>query len=341
MRMTIIYLVTTVLCSCSPALPVPKLITPSTPTTVYAETLTFASPPINTVYASKTETIPYIKVSSLTTGEYIATGVSLPIEDTFIAIRSLDGEFKGYLAKVNSANARLSPNLDYIRDNLGIINLNTGERFGSDELTDCGIGSWSPDSKFLVVDCLVMNTSTNELIDSLYIFSLRDHSMTQITYNPSPKNNTDPSWSPDGKWIAYEGSISASGVSPYSGLHILDTKCFSSPSTCWRDEPGIDGVGTVWSPDSQFLAGGYGKYDEVNNELVYEVRISQIENGVVTFWKKYPMTSRINRLSWEPNGKRIAVFTDDGGYFLSVETSQFSPMNLPQGSTPFNWFIVP
>ncbi len=334
MKRIITFLLAIVLCGCSKVSVVQKTPQSFTPTEITFATTTNTPtlPPTATPSLTAT-TIPFIKISSLPPGEYLSYLRSFSGEDTYyVGVLSPDGESKGYLAKVEISSAQLSPNLEYVTDYQGVINLNSGERLHFDELNDCDTGdwSWSPDSQSLVVSCSATDPPTYVPHDSLFIFSIRDHSMLRITNNPDSSILSSPSWSPDGRWIAYTGITGRSGTSYYNGFHILDTRCFSSPVTCWRDEPAMNVNGPyVWSPDSRFLAAGSGIY--------------HVFNGVVTLWRKYPIdpTSIIEWLSWSPNSNQIAMMTNLGNFLLSVDTNKTSSLIVPAPAPPLNWFYIP
>ena len=310
----------------------------STPTETVISTVspTITPAPSTTPYLTPTTTpVPFINISLLPPGEYFTEQVSLTGKDIYLAIFSAKGKFKGFLAKVDDADAQLSPNLKYLVDTYYVTDLSTGEKTAFNSLKGCTSAHWAPDNKHLVTSCPTSDTTSTGNVDSLYVFSLDDQSMTQITYSPYPKNSNGARWSPDGKWIAYEGVEARSGDSAYNGVHILDTKCFNKPSTCWHDDIGISLRGPlVWSPDGRYLAGIYSN----------EFRIFQIQNGTAVLIKSFSEGSEAYWLWWLPDGNQLAILTNDGYFLRSVATGELSPLTIPPTGTFSQlgeWFMVP
>ena len=299
--------------------------------------------------------VPLIKVSDLPSGEYLVgfddSTFSMDEYRIYLGVYSPKGQFMGYMAEVNNLPARLSPNLKLLLDIPQILDLSTGERETFGALNNCGQASWSPDSKYLVMSCPVVDATgpniTEDLydlsnyphiIDSLFVFSLEDHTLLRIADNSDPIALGVSSWSPDGKWIAYLEDVQIVGkASDHDGLRILDTRCFSSPSTCWQDAVAefIRGP-LVWSPDSHYLAGIYNRYE--NGSDVDEVRVFKVENGVATLFRKYPLGSMITWIAWSPSGDKIAVADYDGNFLLSVDSGELEPLDM---RAFYYWISVP
>jgi len=325
------------LCGCSASLPLQK--SPSSPTSSATATLSPTNTPFptSTLYLTPTPTpVPFINISLLPPGEYFTEDVSITGEDMYLAVISINGDFKGYLAKIIDQYAQLSPDLRYLVDTYYITDLSSGEKTAFANLKGCSSAYWAPDSKHLITSCPTLDTTGTENVDSLYVFSLADHSMTQITYSPYPKNSSGARWSPDGKWIAYEGVEARSGESAYNGLHIINTKCFNKPFTCWQGEAGIDLRRSItWSPDGHYLAGIYNSY---------EIKVFQIEEGSIILSRSYPMDLQIDWIRWSPHGDQIVISKSDGYFLLDVKAGKlmpFKPPSVGKISQLVDWFLVP
>ena len=145
-----------------------------------------------------------------------------------------------------------------------------------------------------------------------------------------------PSWSPDGKWIAYNYDVQASGSYRAEGLHIMDTQCFMSPSTCVKkDEVGIDiSSPYTWSPDSLYIAGLYN--DDRTGQIV--INVYQWENRKAKFYRTYQLGLTGDKISWSPSGKCIAARTMQGVFLVSLDTGNLTPLGL---QTFDYWLKVP
>src|SRR5450631_3473931 len=112
----------------------------------------------------------------------------------------------------------------------------------------------------------------------------------------------DPSWSPDGKWIAY-----FSDESGEYALHLVDQSGFGAVKKINLGQPPSFFYGAAWSPDSRWLT--YSKFLEshLRSIFVYSVetgKVSQVTAGVGD--ARYPIFNK--------DGKEIflAASTDVG-----------------------------
>jgi hypothetical protein len=219
-----------------------------------------------------------------------------------------------------------SPNLKYVEDLPNIVDLPSGATLSYSGFDYCGEASWSADSKHILAVCGNSNTSGD-----IFLFSIEDLSVTQVTECDGKHHLcSDPSWSPDGSWVAYYYSVQASGRHAQNGLHIMNTQCFSTPSSCVNDNDiGLDaGFPYTWSPDGHFLAGRWGT----------TIRMFEINNGIAALSKSYQLDTSIVKTSWSPSGKWIAVDTEDGVFLVSTETGEKRPLGI---KTFYYWISVP
>ncbi len=228
------------------------------------------------------------------------------------------------------AIGEFSPNLEYIEwlDVLSVVDLTSGEIIHVNGVDACGLlPSWSPDSKRIISIC-----SENNGISDLYLISLDTRLATRLLKcNDGEHFCSDPSWSPDGKWIAYYYSILASGQWDETGLYILNTQCFDTTSACAIQGMGEDATPPyTWSPDSQYLAGRC-EDDSINIYL--------IEDGNLVLSRNYQIGMYFSIIAWSPSGKWIAVNSADGVLLVSVESGEIMPLtNLGEF---YSWISVP
>jgi len=155
----------------------------------------------------------------------------------------------------------------------------------------CSDMTWSPDGNDVAINCE----------DRVYVVSVDDmklHLLTTWTH-PSVHSYWNPTWSPDGKWIATSfRQLSSLNTTEYDGIYLLDTSCITQPSSCEEKMVGpffpySHHVWFAWSPSSDYIT-AYVDYSlkQVNIET----------NDVITLIDE---TSDIYGLIWSPDGEWI------------------------------------
>jgi hypothetical protein len=263
--------------------------------------------------------------ASLTSGEYL-----VDFSDTGISgldqpeVYSVEGEQVLLLPSIHGGT--FSPDLRYLDqlDTSSVIDLITGQVISIVGVQNCGSPTWSSDSQRMIADCIGLDGDFN-----LYLITLADRSAKRIT-NCDGRLCSDPSWSPDGKWVAYYFSMRASGWWDENGLHIMNTQCFESPTDCLADEEGRKvSPPYTWSPDSQYLA---ARGEDT-------ISVFKVENGNLELFRSYSADIDFTYLAWSPSGKWIAVSSGNKVSLVSVSTGEVIPVaNMIQF---YFWISVP
>jgi dipeptidyl aminopeptidase/acylaminoacyl peptidase len=152
---------------------------------------------------------------------------------------------------------------------------------------------WSPDSKRLalvmsdvapdadttnkkpkpiVVDRLHFKSDAGGYLDSththIYLFDLETRQTTNLI--PGLYDESEPTWSPDGKWIAFESKRVAGDLdrSNNSDVYVIEARAGATPKQLTNFD-GPDGGPLAWSPDGSLLAylrGSDAKFSAYNED---------------------------------------------------------------------------
>ena len=150
--------------------------------------------------------------------------------------------------------------------------------------------TWSPDSRRLVY------VSDRAGTPHLFIYDFNTNTESQLTNDSS--DDAAPSFSPDGKWLAF-----FRGAKEVRVLNLADKQDRVIATGVFERPPIIADRPLVWSPDSKWLA-----YLPVADNQFKNVNLVQVENGGS---KPASFLANVfsNTVSWSPDGTYILFDT--------------------------------
>ncbi len=155
---------------------------------------------------------------------------------------------------------------------------------------DCLNASWLSGEQYIALSCI--NDATGEI----YILNTRSDSLIQITDCLEKEESCiDPSWSLDGRWLAYYRYDQGSGVHP-RGVHVFDTACIES-NNCMNKEIGPieSDSNAVWSVKSELILSNHGQILFLKNDNREFIQTKKIDSG----------TDYLNYLEYSPDGEYL------------------------------------
>jgi TolB protein len=124
--------------------------------------------------------------------------------------------------------------------------------------------------------------------------------------------DTGPAWSPDGRWVAFQG-----GTAEQEDLFVV--RADGTGLKPLTDTPDWEG-GPVWAPDGQRIA--YGR-SRVQDEPPWSLRVMSVDgtrdSAVLTSDQGVTWAEMQD---WSPDGRSLLIFTDDGG---GIELGRMDP----------------
>jgi serine/threonine-protein kinase len=162
-------------------------------------------------------------------------------------------------------------------------------------------GSWDPNGKFLAFqeqtgggfDLMILPMEGNE--------SLGWKSGKPVPFLNTPATETDPMFSPDGRWIAYS--------SPESGTLDVYVRPFPGPGGKWQISSG-GGQLPTWSRTRNEMF--YRSFDNRIMEVSYTVQGNSFKAEKPKIWSDRVLIPR-HRFDLHPDGNRFAVALGDAG----------------------------
>jgi len=199
---------------------------------------------------------------------------------------------------------------------------------------------WSPDSKRLalvmsdvapeadssnkkpkpiVIDRLHFKSDAAGYLDSththIYLFDLETRQTTNLI--PGLFDESDPAWSPDGKWIAFESKRAPGDVdrSNNSDVFVIEARAGATPKQLTTFD-GPDGGPFAWSPDGSLIAylrGSDPKFSAYNEERLAVIPATGGTPRILTESLDRPVSSP----QFTADGKSIVLaYTDDRARYL-------------------------
>jgi Tol biopolymer transport system component len=186
-----------------------------------------------------------------------------------------------------------------------------------------GAASWSPDGRQIVFNGGSDTQATGRYDHKLYIINVDGSGLHRITEGGT--NDVDPSWSPDGEWIAFHRScalwlVHPDGTAAHELLPASDDLCVG---------------GAVWSPDSERIAFPNWHSEEDAHEIWVIGRDGSDPHVA------YALRRRIEwlRVAWSPDGGRLACLFggNEGNQGFLVDPAGGDPEWLGGDELPWHW----
>ena len=173
----------------------------------------------------------------------------------------------------------------------------------TDNRTLDGMGTWSPDGGRIAF------TSTRNKEFNIYVMDILTREVEQLTHNPGPRNwAKSPSWSPDGKFIAYEQAINGGFLDAGTTICVMNADGTRAKELVPPDNEWVR-MFPRWSPDSQSIL-----YSESRFAVVGQ--ITKIVSSNVVIHRHGSKTRRILNIPkkwlvsfvcWMDNGKQVLI----------------------------------
>jgi TolB protein len=168
---------------------------------------------------------------------------------------------------------------------------------------------WSPDGDYIAFSGFSPGNSERSQQRELYIMRVKDGDVRRIADNGLMDYNS-PTWSPDGRHIAYQGYTTYSGWD----IFIYDVETGESQNVFSSLGVGTDGS-PAWSPDGRYIAFSTNSGILADN---FDIYLLDVETGRTRPLSESPSIEVMP--AWSPDGERLlyAATTGIRGYDLFV-----------------------
>ncbi len=175
---------------------------------------------------------------------------------------------------------------DYLYSHLWKINVETKEKKRLTE-GDFSVSSpqWSPDGKWIAYvmsrsgaqESTFTDISENRNTD-IYLISADGGTPRQLTTNPAA--DTNPQWSPDGRWIAYVANTEPQSWAAKNDVMVI-AETGGAPRNLTKDYFESAGFGLRWSPDGKtlYFTSGVGAYNHILSVPADGGQVTQLTRG--------------------------------------------------------------
>lgn len=183
---------------------------------------------------------------------------------------------------------------------------------------DSGWATWSPDGSRLAIDSARADVDPNDDVETNDIFTMRPDGSDVVKVTDSVGRNGSPSWSPDGRWLAFSSDRAdyPAGAGIYlirpdgTGLHRVTSLPASSD---WQDSPRFspDGSQLVFT---QFNDGKLVRTKRMpwghtagTRSALFVVNLDGTDLHRVTGWG-----TNTGDADWSPDGRTLVFETQPG-----------------------------
>ncbi|HSI74430.1 MAG TPA: hypothetical protein VK957_00985 [Lunatimonas sp.] len=228
------------------------------------------------------------------------------------------------------------------RNQLVVVDVRTGatlQEIAIPDLEAFNYISWSPNGRYMLM------TGLKEGQSDLYMYDIHQKQLTQLTNDPH--SDIQPTWSPDGNWIAFASDrktpVDTHGFQ-YQGFNICLLDFHSHDVTVLDVFPGADNMNPQFSVDGNmiyFLSNADGFRDLYEYSLVRDemYRLTSYFTGIsgITNWSPALSVARDNGLmaySLYKNGKYHIYRADPADFYVTYKNSDGKNVDKRAGTLP-------
>ena len=173
----------------------------------------------------------------------------------------------------------------------------------------------------------------------LYLFDVESKKVDQLTTGKYTESN--PSWSPDGQWIAF---VSERGTDPdkenNTNIYVVEARVTAQPKQLTKFE-GPDGGRPVWSPDGKWIAylqGSEPKFSAYGQNKLAVVPVDSGDARVLTASLDRAVGSPV----WTSDGTALLVQVEDdrANHLARVRISDGAMSRLVEGRRAVSSFAL-